>query len=501
MVRFLKRGAALLFAATMFLMLPDGGQGVGPQPALAQVVQQVVVEGNRRVDAETIRNYMTIQPGQSYSERAASESLAALFATGLFADVRMQMRANQLVVTVQENPIINIVSFEGNRQINDSTLRQSVESEPRGVFTRATVQNDVVRILQLYRRAGRFGARVEPQVIELPENRVNLVFEIDEGDKTSVQRISFVGNQAFSDRNLRDVITTSERNWLSWLKTSDIYDPERLEADQELLRRHYLKNGYADFRVVSAVADFDRERNAFYITITVDEGAQYRVGNVEVESFVRDVDPETLRRLIRNSPGEVYNPEDVDKSLEDMTFALANQGYAFAQVRPRGVRDFQASTISLTYVVEEGPRVYVERIDIRGNTRTLDTVIRRELDFVEGDAYNAVLVERAQRRLERLRYFKSIDVTRERGSADLRLIATRMSSGRLNSGRYGRQRRLSRPESVTVRSHMWCSAVTSVTAFVCSRDHRAPIGRSATGRFGQPNLTRPRLQRYSRVTL
>ena len=416
-VRNLKSGFALLLAAAMFLALPDDGDGFGPSAAQAQTIQEVAVEGNRRVDAETVRRHVTLQPGQSYSPFEANESLNALFATGLFADVRLDMRGNRLIVTVEENPIINVVSFEGNSEINDRTLRQTIQSEPRGVLTRATVENDVARILQSYRRTGRFNARVEPRIIDLDENRVNLVFEISEGSKTSVQRINFVGNEAFSDRNLRDVITTTERNWLSWLKTSDIYDPERMEADQELLRRYYLRYGYADFRVVSASADFDRERNGFFITFTVEEGPQYRVGSVDVESYVPDIDPESLRRLVRTNPGDIYNAEEVDNTLEEMTFELASRGYAFARVRPRGDRDFETNTVSLTYVVEEGPRVYVERINIRGNTRTLDSVIRREFDFAEGDAYNQVMVDRAQRRLEALRYFASVDITRERGSA------------------------------------------------------------------------------------
>lgn len=418
-VRSLRRGAALLFVAVIMLALPVGGQWLGPQPAMAQgaTIQGIDVVGYARVSPDTVRNYLTLQPGQQYSERGASESLRALFATGLFADVQLQMRGNRLIVTVVENPIINRVAFEGNRQLNDNTLRQAIESEPRGVFTRATVTNDVARILQLYRRSGRFGARVEPQIIELPDGRVDMVFEIDEADRTSVERINFIGNEAFSNRNLRNVITTTERNLLSFLKTSDIYDPERLEADQELLRRHYLKNGYADFEVISAVADFDHARNVFIITFSVYEGTQYRVGVVDVESYVPDVDPEELRGLVRLRTGDIYNAELVDRSLEDITFALANRGYAFSQVRPRASRDFQTGELNLTLVVEEGPRVYVEAINFFGNTRTEDRVIRREFDFVEGDAYNAVLVERAKRRLERLRYFESIEVSREPGSA------------------------------------------------------------------------------------
>ena len=421
-VRFMKRAGVLFFTVFAMLAVPAGGEFLGTRAAQAQTISEVAVEGNRRVDAETVRSYVSLQRGQGYSAQLADNSLKSLFATGLFSDVRLDMRGSRLVVTVVENPVINVVSFEGNRRINDQTLTSEVESAPRGVLTRARVQQDTLRILQVYRRAGRFGARVEPKIIDLPENRVNLVFEIDEGDKTSVVRINFIGNENFSDRALRDVVTTRERNWLSWLSSADVYDPERLQADQELLRRHYLKNGFADFRVISAVADFDAERNSFFVTFTVDEGARYTFGNVDIETFVRDVDPEQLRGLIRTRPGAVYNAELVDKTLEDMTFELATRGYAFAQVRPRGQRDYENRTISLTYVIEEGPRVYVERINVRGNTRTLDTVVRREFDFAEGDAYNSVMIDRAKRRLDALRYFESVNISREPGSAPDRVI-------------------------------------------------------------------------------
>ncbi|MGE0846319.1 MAG: outer membrane protein assembly factor BamA, partial [Flavobacteriaceae bacterium] len=269
---------------------------------------------------------------------------------------------------------------------------------------------------------GRFSARVEPKIIDLPNNRVNLVFEIDEGDKTSVSRINFVNNTAYGDSTLRDVLITTEKNWLSWLRSSDVYDPDRLEADKELLRRFYLKNGYADFRVVSAVADYDRERNAFYITFTVDEGPRYTFGDIEVLSNISDVDPQLLYQLVLTDSGDIYNAETVDKTLEEMTLELARAGYAFAQVRPRGNRDYENKTISLTYIVEEGPRVYIERVNIRGNIRTLDHVIRRELDFAEGDAYNRVLVDRGLRRLRALDFFKTVEINREQGSGPDRVI-------------------------------------------------------------------------------
>ncbi len=421
-VRKTRHGLALLILALMMLGAPVGGGVLGVTAAHAQTIRDISVQGNKRVEADTVRSYLSLQPGQSYSEAAASESLKALFATGLFSDVNISMRGSQLVVSVEENPIINLVSFEGNEKLKDDVLSQEIELQPRSVLTRAKIQNDTRRILQLYRSAGRFSARVEPKVIDLPDNRVNVVFEVDEGKKTSVARINFIGNQAFSDSALRDVITTSEKNWLSWLKTSDIYDPERLDADQQKLRQFYLKNGYADFQIVSAVADLDRERNAFYITITVNEGPLYHFGNVDVEAYVADVDPQTLQGDILTQSGKVYNAELIDKTLENMTLELAKKGYAFAQVRPRGDHDYENHTIGVTYVVEEGPRAYVERINIRGNTRTLDRVIRREFDFAEGDAYNSVLVQRAERRLNNLKYFKTVKITHEPGSAPDRVV-------------------------------------------------------------------------------
>ncbi len=402
--------------------LPGGGELIGVSQAQAQTIRQITVEGNRRVDAETVRSYLSLQPGQSYSAFAANESLKTLFETGLFSDVDLNMRGNTLVVTVVENPIVNLVSFEGNKKIKDEVLLSEIESQPRSVLTRAKIEGDVQRILQLYRASGRFGARVDPKIIDLPDNRANLVFEINENDKTSVVGINFIGNKAYGDRKLRDVINTSERNWLSWFKTSDVYDPQRIEADQELLRRFYLNNGYADFRVISAVAELDRERNAFYITFTLDEGEKYDFGVVDVQSYVRDVDPETLRNVITTNSGATYSARQVETTIEDMTLELANAGYAFAQVRPRGDRNPETETVDITYIVEEGPRVYIERINIRGNTRTLDRVIRREFDFAEGDAYNVVMIDRAKRRLEALRYFENINISRAAGSAPDRVV-------------------------------------------------------------------------------
>jgi outer membrane protein insertion porin family len=391
-------------------------------PAYAQGASQIVVQGNRRVEADTIRSYFRLAPGERLDNAKVDNGVKALFATGLFQDVRPSFQGGRLVVTVVENQVINRIQFEGNKRVKDEQLNQEIQSKPRGALSRALVQADVQRIVEIYRRNGRYDIRVEPKIIDRPNNRVDLVFEINEGAKTSVKEIRFVGNSAYSSWRLRDVIKTGQANILSFLKNNDLYDPDRAEADRELLRRFYLKNGYADVRIVSAVAEFDPGRNGFVLTFTIEEGDLYRFGPIDVLSNVSDVDPGSLRGRVVASRGGVYNAEAVEKSVEEMTIEMSKRGYAFAQVRPRGERNYETHTISLTFVVEEGPRAYIERINIRGNTRTRDYVIRREFDISEGDAYNRVLVDRAERRLKNLAYFKTVKISNEPGSAPDRII-------------------------------------------------------------------------------
>jgi outer membrane protein insertion porin family len=416
--RALVRGAVVAALSATALTTPVLSIAV----VQAAVASSIVVDGNIRVDAETVRTYVTVKPGRQYGPADIDESIRALYATGLFADVQITQRGSSLVVTVKENPVVNRISFEGNRRISDETLTGTVQSKPRSVLTRSSVQNDVQRILDAYRQGGRFRATVEPKIIELPQNRVDLVFEIDEGDKTGVSRITFIGNKAFSDGRLRDIIRTRESGLLSFLRTTDNYDPDRLAADQELLRRFYYNNGYADFRIISAVADLDRERNIFFITFTVEEGDQYKFGEVSVDTTLSALDPERLRSVVTTSPGAVYSAAEVEKTLEALTIEASRLGYAFAQVRPRGERDYESHTISIAYTVDEGPRVYIERIEVQGNTRTRDYVIRREFDVVEGDAYNRILIDRAERRLNNLGFFKTVRITSEPGSAPDRVV-------------------------------------------------------------------------------
>jgi outer membrane protein insertion porin family len=390
--------------------------------AYAQGASTIVVEGNRRVEAETIRSYFRLRPGERLDGVKIDDGVKALFATGLFADVRTRVAGGRLIVTVVENSVINRIQFEGNKRVKDDQLTQEIQSKPRGPLSRALVQADVQRIVDIYRRNGRYDVRVEPKIIDRPNSRVDLVFEINEGGKTTVREIRFIGNRAFSDWRLKDVIKTGQASLLSFLKNNDLYDPDRAEADREALRRWYLKNGYADVRIVSAVAEYDPSRGGFVLTFTIEEGDYYRFGPIDVRSNVPDVDPASLRRAMRVSSGSTYNAEAVEKSIEEMTIELSKRGYAFAQVRPRGDRNFEAHTVGITFVVEEGPRAYIERINIRGNTRTRDYVIRREFDISEGDAYSRVLVDRAERRLKNLGYFKTVKIATEPGSAADRVI-------------------------------------------------------------------------------
>lgn len=382
----------------------------------------IVVQGNRRIESDTIRSYFSTAPGEPLTAARIDEAIKAMYATGLFRDVRVSRAGGRLIVNVDENEVINRIAFEGNRRLKTEQLQNEIESRPRGTFSRATVQSDVQRLYDIYRRTGRYDVEITPKTIAQPNGRLDLVFEINEGKKAGVRSINFVGVNAFGRQRLLDVMSTAESGIFSWLKSNDVYDADRLNADQEAIRRLYLRNGYVDMRVLSARADFDRAANAFTITIEIEEGPQYRVGSVDVESNIRDVDGATLRRVVRTQPGAVYNVELVDKSLEDITLDVARRGYAFATVRPRGERDPSTLTVNLVYVVEEGPRVYVERINVRGNTRTQDRVIRREFDIAEGDAYNRVLVDRAERRLKNLGYFKNVRITTEPGSAADRVI-------------------------------------------------------------------------------
>ncbi|GJM00299.1 MAG: outer membrane protein assembly factor BamA [Methyloligella sp.] len=390
--------------------------------AQSGTVRAIRVTGNRRVEPETVKSYLKFGVGDQYSAFAVDESLQSLFGTGLFSDVSIDKSGSTVTVSVEENPVINKVAFEGNKEVDNASISAEVQSKTRAIYTRARVQSDIQRILDLYQVRGIFTAKVEAKIIKLPHNRVNLVYEILEGDATKVKSINFIGNQAFSDSQLKDVITTGESGLLSFFKSNDIYDPDRLNVDRELVRRYYLSNGYADARVLNAVADIDAEGKAFFITFTVDEGELYRIGNVNVETTVAAINVDVLGSSVLTKPGSIYDATKIDKTIEALTLAVSAQGYAFAQVRPRIERDAIGRTVGITYMIEEGPRVYIDRINVYGNTRTKDYVIRREFRLVEGDAYNRLLVRNAKKRLQRLGFFEKVNISRETGSSPDRVI-------------------------------------------------------------------------------
>lgn len=406
--------------------------------AQAAVIRDIRVEGNRRMEAETIRTYLRLNVGDRYDPGRADESIRSLFSTGLFSDVRIAPDGATLVVVVVENPIIAQVAFEGNSEVDKATLEAEVQLKPRAVFTRAKAQADVQRILDVYRRQGRFAAQVSPKLIELDNNRVNVVFEITEGQATKVKSIAFVGNRAFSDSQLRDIVTTTQSGWFDFLKGTNVYDPDRLNLDKELLRQYYQKNGYADARIVSAGAELDRDGSGFFITFVIEEGELYNFGTVSIESKLAQLDTAPLQKEILTYQGKLFNLQQIDKTAEALTIRVNELGYAFGRVRPRTDRDPAIRAINIVYVVEEGPRVYIERININGNQRTHDYVIRREFRVAEGDAYNPLLVENAKKRIQNLGFFKGVDIRRRPGSAQDRVIldvdVQEQSTGELSFG-------------------------------------------------------------------
>ena len=395
-----------------------------PAPAGQGIIQRLVVEGTQRIEPDSVLSYLLLRQGQAYDPAVADRSLKVLFDTGLFSDVRMDWDGMTLTVRVVENPILNQVVYEGNSNLSDTDLNKEVQVRPRMVFTRARVQADVQRIIELYRRAGRFAATVEPKIIQRPQNRVDLVFEINEGPTTGVAAINFIGNRVFQDSDLRGQIATTTSAWWKFLGTNDNYDPDRLTFDREQLRRFYLGRGYADFRVVSAVAELAPDRRNFYITFTVDEGDLYHFGNVQIQSQIRDLNPTTLLTLLLTKPGDVYNADLIDKSIEALTFAAGTQGFVFVDIRPRVQRNADTKTIDLFYDIAEAPRDYIERINIVGNTRTRDEVIRREFRLAEGDAFNRVLADRSRTRIRALGFFKDVTIKEDPGSAPDRTVLT-----------------------------------------------------------------------------
>ncbi|OIN86422.1 MAG: outer membrane protein assembly factor BamA [Alphaproteobacteria bacterium CG1_02_46_17] len=386
-------------------------------PALAGSVKDIRVEGSERVEPATVLTYMGLHKGDEVTQDALDTALKSLFATGLFADVQISETAGVVTVKIVENPVINQVAFEGNDELDDEQLLAEITARPRQVFTRTAAQNDVSRLYDIYQRNGRFSADVQPKVIKLDQNRVNLVFEIQEGPLTEISSIRFVGNERFSDNELRTVISSRETRWYNILSSADRYDQDRLAYDIELLRQFYLKEGYADFRVSSSLSELSQDRENFYVTVTVSEGERYKVGDIRVNSQLRNLDPAALMKDVTLKKDQWYDAEEVKTSIEAMTGTLGDMQYAFADVVPDVVRNRENKTIDLVFNVNESPRVFVERINIDGNVRTLDKVVRRQLELVEGDAFNRSLLNESEKNIRNLGYFSKVDVKPTPGSA------------------------------------------------------------------------------------
>ena len=411
-----------LFGVTLFAFIFMALLTVPAAAKIGEPVEFIRVEGTQRVEDETVRAYLIIREGSIDSADLVDRSVKTLFSSGLFADVTIRREGNGLVVTVVENPIVNRISFEGNSAINDDTMKKEAELSARQIYTRAKVQDDVERFIELYRRSGRFAVRIDPKVIQLPQNRIDLIFEISEGPTTGIRAINFTGNKVFDDDRLRSEILTRETRWFRLFSSADNYDPDRIAYDAELLRRFYLSKGYADFSVLSSNAELTRDGEAFFVNFKVNEGNLYTFDEARVSTSLETIDIVELEEQIRHEIGERYDSRRMDDTVDALTKLVGEQGYAFADVRPRVSRDTQNNRIVVEYVIEEGPRVYVERVNINGNTRTQDDVIRREIRLSEGDAFNKVLLSRSERDVRGLGFFGDVTVTESPGSEDDKTI-------------------------------------------------------------------------------
>lgn len=406
--------------------------------AYAETVEKIRIEGAERIEPATVMTYLDIQPGDDLTQDRLNQSLKTLFGTGLFADIDFYMQNRDLVVQVVENPVINKIAFEGNKQLKNEDLLAEIRLRPRVVFTRTKVQTDVERLLELYRLSGLFSAKIEPKIIKLDQNRVNLVFEIYEGPKTRIRNISFLGNQQFSNAKLESVIRSREAAWYRFLSANDKYDPDRLAFDRELLRRFYMNSGYADFQITSAVAELSQDRKDFFLTFTLEEGERYRIGKISVENNVQELQADWVRSLINLKEGAWYNAEAVEDTVVELTTEIGNRQYAFVDVRPRVERRRADKQIDLVFVVNESAKAFVNNININGNVRTLDQVVRREMLLVEGDPFNRTRIQKSKQNIKDLDFFEEVEVravpTAVEDKVDIEIDVQEKSTGELMIG-------------------------------------------------------------------
>lgn len=429
----------LLAAWTILFALPAfGGAFAQTAGASGDLIENVRVEGNQRIEGGTIMSYLGLKAGDRFVQADIDSSLKNLYGTGFFSDVKLMRSGNTLIVRVMENPLIREVAFEGNSKIDDESLEKEVELKTRSIYSRDKLQSDVKRILDIYRRTGRYNATVEPKLIQQDQNRVDLVYEISEREVAYIAKIDFIGNEHYSTGTLQEVIRSSEETWWNFLTDDDIYDPDRMKYDQELLRRFYTSEGYADFQVKSAHAELSPAKDAFYATFVIEEGPQYKLNDVRVTSELKGSENLDFSEELSTQAGDTYDSSEVEHSVDAMVKRLGDMGYAFVDIQPKLKRDRKADTIDLTYVIKPGPRVYVERINITGNVRTLDEVVRREFRLSEGDPYNTSQLQRSEQRLNNLGFFEKVAIANEEGSAPDKTVVNvdvqEKSTGEINIG-------------------------------------------------------------------
>ncbi|MDB2414772.1 outer membrane protein assembly factor BamA [Rickettsiales bacterium] len=404
----------------------------------SNIINDIVIKDNQRIESATIKSYLDISEGDIFNNQKINNSIKKLFATGLFANVSIEREKQTLMVIVKENPTINKVAFEGNKQIKQESLSSEISLRSRSVYTRNKVQNDVKRIQALYRKSGRFSASIVPKVIPLDNNRVDLVFEINEGEKSKVKKIYFLGNDNFSTERLKKIINTKQTNWYSFINGNDAYDPDKVSYDRELLRRFYVNHGYADFKVTSTVAEISKDKETFVLTFTLEEGGKYKIGEININSSLKNLKPEEFKSSLLISPDDTFNSELIEKTVDNITEKLNDRGYAFVEVSTSYNKNPEKLVLDLNYNIKEGPKVYIDRINITGNVRTLDKVIRREFRLAEGDPFNSAKLRRTQQRIRNLGFFENVNMEREKGTApdkvDINLDVTEKSTGELNFG-------------------------------------------------------------------
>lgn len=419
-----------LFLTAIFMILPVF--------AHAEIIKNIEVTGNKRVEPSTIISYLDLVKGEEYSNDKVSSSLKKMYETGLFADIKISMRNGSLLITIEENPVVNKIGFEGNKRVKDADILKEITLQSRSVYTRGKVQADVKRIQSLYRKTGRYSVDIEPKIVMLDQNRVDVVFEINEGKKTTVSKIFFTGNKVFDDSRLASEISTKQSRWYSFLSSNDTYDQDRIAYDKELLRKFYISKGYADFEVTSVSAEITPDKKSFIVTFNIEEGEKYKFGKVDIQSHIGDIPSSELMEQVQTEPDKTYNAELVDKTVDKLTTALNDKGYAFVEVNPEFDRDPDNRIMGVTYSINEGPKVYINRINIVGNVRTLDKVIRREFRIGEGDPFNAAKIRRSQQRIQNLGFFDKVDInnvrTDDEDKTDINVEVAERSTGELNFG-------------------------------------------------------------------